>query len=732
MALPTADRIAEHRRAMEALGLQPVICRSKVRDDGTVSPVPISGTTRAEDRYGVWVDPPSGRYDRLAFRVPPDAVVLDVDQKPGGADGVATLARMETELGFLPPTQRLTSRGGEQRSGRLLFRVPEGIAPLIEGWARDEYGAGEAKASGIDVLRNGHRFSMAPGDMNPNSGGSVVRCYGPDGTEQDMLPWSQWPLLPDGWISAIEDWAAERQLLKLGRGEGGVISTVEARTLVEQMIERVGRHKPPRPGKEYRDDFLKAAKTMAGLMEAGLFDEDEIERRMLGACRSVFGAEAEMDEDEQQMVQDGIQYGLDAPFTIDDSEWSDDPEERDVRELDPLPEPDPKLVARYLTERVSREAAEQIYAASRMAEQLADGETGVDPVDLAALLSGETVDRERAELLVRSDGAGLVYRGKSHLFAGEGGSGKSFIAQAECAAAILRGENVVYLDFEDQASGVVGRLVNAFGVPPELVIKHLSYISPHASLRLGAGLDGFRTNVLHSGASVVVLDGVNASLGLEGLDYKDAASVETWFREIVNPICNSTGAAVLMIDHVVKNEENRGRFAIGSERKLSALTGAAYRVEIVDGLREGHVGRLKLLLSKDRPGAVAPVCGNAWAAGLLEAGVVLVDSTEAVVRLEVTAPDGQGQTPKERQAIERDARRDAEQDSIRGVLRGVPYRTTAQVVEAVGFRRARVVSHLAEMTDAGVLRMEQVGQEKRYSFGDAADDFYGIDPDDLL
>jgi len=34
-----------------------------------------------------------------------------------------------------------------------------------------------------------------------------------------------------------------------------------------------------------------------------------------------------------------------------------------------------------------------------------------------------------------------------------------------------------------------------------------------------------------------------------------------------------TGAGVLMLDHVVKSEESRGRYAIGGQHKLAGLTG---------------------------------------------------------------------------------------------------------------------------------------------------------------
>lgn len=62
--------------------------------------------------------------------------------------------------------------------------------------------------------------------------------------------------------------------------------------------------------------------------------------------------------------------------------------------------------------------------------------------------------------------------------------------------------------------------------------------------------------------------------------------------------------AVLVIDHVVKSRDTRGLWPGGSQRKLAAITGAAYMVTELPGyeLREGAEGRLRITCSKDRHG----------------------------------------------------------------------------------------------------------------------------------
>lgn len=80
--------------------------------------------------------------------------------------------------------------------------------------------------------------------------------------------------------------------------------------------------------------------------------------------------------------------------------------------------------------------------------------------------------------------------------------------------------------------------------------------------------------------ALAVVDGVTDSLGLFGYSTKDNDDVSAWARELPRRIADRTGAAVVVVDHVTKDADSRGRFAIGWQAKLSGLTGAAYTVEV--------------------------------------------------------------------------------------------------------------------------------------------------------
>ena len=78
-------------------------------------------------------------------------------------------------------------------------------------------------------------------------------------------------------------------------------------------------------------------------------------------------------------------------------------------------------------------------------------------MDLSAVLAGDDAG-DMPELLRRDDGVPLVYIGKLHSINGERESGKSWLALLACLQEMRLGRHVNYVDFEDSASSVVGRL----------------------------------------------------------------------------------------------------------------------------------------------------------------------------------------------------------------------------------------------------------------------------------
>ncbi|MEX0991592.1 MAG: AAA family ATPase [Actinomycetota bacterium] len=223
-------------------------------------------------------------------------------------------------------------------------------------------------------------------------------------------------------------------------------------------------------------------------------------------------------------------------------------------------------------------------------------ETSWEPLDVGPAIRGD-VPEIRPTLLARSDGEALLYPGRTHSLAGEPESGKSWVALAACADEIRKGSAVVYCDFEDSVGAAIERL-RALRVPDHAISERFLFVSPEESARPHE-LDW----VLDVRPALVVVDGVNASIVLQGYDPQDTAGTESWRRRILTPF-RSSGAAILALDHVVKSKESRGRYAFGSQHKLGALDGAAYLIESISPFSRTHPGVSRVTIAKDRPGWV--------------------------------------------------------------------------------------------------------------------------------
>ncbi len=118
-----------------------------------------------------------------------------------------------------------------------------------------------------------------------------------------------------------------------------------------------------------------------------------------------------------------------------------------------------------------------------------------------------------------------------------------------------------------------------------------------------------------------IIDGVTESLALEGLEPNANAEIAAWLGRIPRRLAR-TGAATAVIDHVAKNPELRGRWAIGAQHKLAGVDGCSIIVELLSPLsradNEPVTGRARLVVAKDRPGWVRQVSTESKIFGTLE------------------------------------------------------------------------------------------------------------------
>src|SRR4051812_17924614 len=114
----------------------------------------------------------------------------------------------------------------------------------------------------------------------------------------------------------------------------------------------------------------------------------------------------------------------------------------------------------------------------------------------------------------RDDGRGLFYPGKVNSVAGESESGKSWLLLATAAQEIRRGRSMLYIDCEDDASSVLGRVL-ALGVAAEQIKEQFLYVRPDEPV---GDITALTRLVGERACSLVVIDGVTEAMGLEALN----------------------------------------------------------------------------------------------------------------------------------------------------------------------------------------------------------------------
>lgn len=224
----------------------------------------------------------------------------------------------------------------------------------------------------------------------------------------------------------------------------------------------------------------------------------------------------------------------------------------------------------------------------------------LEVADIAAILATD-LEPESAAILSRTDGVALLYAGKMHMFQAEPTSGKTWVGLFAVVEVLMMGGAAAWIDYEDTPRGIIGRLM-ALGCDPEW-LKRFRYIQPVGPL---GPLELTRLHALLAelNPDVVIIDGVGEALSRDGLDENSPTDFVQWTEKLPRPIAR-TGAAVVMIDHVVKDRENQGRWARGTGAKLGVIDGASYQLKVSAPFSRSRAGSVRVVVAKDRPGNFA-------------------------------------------------------------------------------------------------------------------------------
>jgi hypothetical protein len=194
----------------------------------------------------------------------------------------------------------------------------------------------------------------------------------------------------------------------------------------------------------------------------------------------------------------------------------------------------------------------------------------------------------------------LFYPERTNSLFGESGGGKTWVALAAAAETVRRGQRVLYADWEDNPAGIAERLV-LLGLTDE-EIALVDYRNPTSGIVAGVTTLQAQIAQVATTYTLVIIDSTGEAMAAGGVDSNADADVAIWFAFVKQLLRLPGGPVVIVLDHIPKDKDAPSSYAIGSQRKRAAITGAAYRVDTIKEPAKGRDGKLKLTVAKDRPG----------------------------------------------------------------------------------------------------------------------------------
>ena len=274
-----------------------------------------------------------------------------------------------------------------------------------------------------------------------------------------------------------------------------------------------------------------------------------------------------------------------------------------------LTKPSKKTTEHTVTQtQVTKKASESPFISIDIEETIDDDEVDRDPadaLDVAGLMDGGELERELPTMLKRGDGKCLIYPGRLHSIYGEPGHGKTWVSLHLVRERLEQHETVAYLDYDEDDGGKSMALrLRSLGVDSGLVRDFLRYLNPQGMGSNQLAWIKLKEQIREWKPTVVIVDTMAPALVELGLNEKDNSEVGAWYahaRWLLRGL--KPQAALVIIDHVVKSGEGRGRWARGAGDKLGRLH-AAYGVESTVPFSRTNPGHIRLVIAKDRGGEV--------------------------------------------------------------------------------------------------------------------------------
>ncbi|MDT5225704.1 MAG: hypothetical protein QOG19_3111 [Mycobacterium sp.] len=220
-------------------------------------------------------------------------------------------------------------------------------------------------------------------------------------------------------------------------------------------------------------------------------------------------------------------------------------------------------------------------------------------VNVAAIIDGASAPDP--DVFPITEDTYLFYSGEFNLIFGDTESGKTWLCLAAVASVLTEGGKAAIIDLDHNgAPSIISRL-QQFGIPDDVLVDQNRFrlAEPVHDLELKELV----TDLLVFRADVVTIDSLGEVLPLFRANSNNADDFTVVHTTVIKPLALN-GAAVLVIDHLAKNQDSRSQGPTGTMAKSRAVGGLSVRVTAERPFKPGEGGTAKLELFKDRHGGV--------------------------------------------------------------------------------------------------------------------------------
>ena len=333
-----------------------------------------------------------------------------------------------------------------------------------------------------------------------------------------------------------------------------------------------------------------AALKLGTLVAAGGLTQLEVIQPLLDAAIGAGLPESEA----VGTTRSGYEFGLLNPREIPNSV---DLLDAFIREYTDVTTPTPSPITPEQGERALEGHTEPL----KGIEPESDDEPAPPYVDLTWAATGEVRPPTLPSVGERNDGAHILYAGKINGIYGDPETAKTWFALHLAQQVLSAGGTVALIDIDHNGENDTVDRLRKLGVNDQLISNpaHFRYYTPETPAELLATRD----NIIEQHPTLCILDSIGELIPMLGLDSNSNDDISRGYRAMLTPLAQEH-TAVLTIDHLAKAGKSDHGYAIGGIAKKRIINGAYYHAEALTIPAPGIVGKVRIMVTKDRPGGI--------------------------------------------------------------------------------------------------------------------------------